>query len=188
MHHEALSEEELNTLGYYLEEEAQERDALDFFATHGLMTALSINPQPNDFNILWSLIFEQPPIFENTEQENTIKAILLKLWHEIDSLLSEAEEFPVPCELTVEVEDDEEIAPLESWAQGFMEGLMYQQDSWFKNKEAEIAEQLLPIHYASGFFSDEPEMQEIDNNLELSKQVCEALPSAVTDLYLAFRV
>lgn len=188
MRFESLSEDELNTLGYFLEEEADAREALDFFAAHGLMTALAVSPKPNDFEILWGIIFEQAPVFKNQEQETEIRRILKKLWVEIDGLLSESEEFPVPCDLKVDLEEGEDISPLESWAQGFMEGLMQQEEAWFEDKEEEVAEQLLPLHYASGFFADEPEMQEIDNNSELSRQVCEALPAAVTDLYLAFRV
>lgn len=187
MNHPSLSEEDLNTLGFFLEKEASNREALDFFATHGLITAFITCPISNQVEDAWKIIFEEPPHFAHAKQEQEIKQHLQSLWQEIEYLLSESETFPLPCECTLDRDEEETLSPLESWAQGFMEGVMSQQEAWFQNDKHNIAEFLLPLHFASGFFHDEPDMAEIANNPQLAKDVCNAVPGAISDLYLAFR-
>lgn len=187
MNHPSLSEEDLNTLGFFLEKEASAREALDFFATHGLITALIISPISNQAEDAWKIIFEETPHFEYAKQEQEIKQHIQSLWQEIEYLLGDSETFPLPCECALNQHEEELLSPLESWAQGFVEGVMSQQDAWFQNTQYNIAEYLLPLHFASGFFCDEPDMVEIANNPQLTRDVCNAVPEAVSDLYLAFR-
>lgn len=62
-----------------------------------------------------------------------------------------------------------------------------QPDAWFEGEgEAEVAELIFPVVYASGINSDEKEFADIDEDENLSRQVCEAIPDAIIDLFLHF--
>lgn len=179
----ALDEHELDTLGQLLEQEAERNDGFDFFAIHGLMTAMISGPQAFEISDIWSLAFDGEPAF-NGQQKATLAALLEKLALEIQAWLDSGQDFPVPCELTL-VEDDEDEAPaLESWAMGYMSAVLNQEQQWYEHDEAKVAEGLFPMMYASGLFMDEDDIAQIDNDIELSNQMCANIPAAVIELYL----
>lgn len=179
----ALSEDELETLGVLLEDEAERQDSFDFFAIHGLITAFMAGPVPFDMEAVWECAFDETLGF-STEEKQTVDLLLKKLARETQAWLDSGEDFPVPTELTLI--DEEEEPPLESWAIGFMTGVMLHEEEWYKRNEEEVAEGMFSIMYASGLFADEEEMADIDDDIALSNQVCAAIPAAVTDLYLFF--
>ena len=177
----SLSEDELETLGVLLEEEAERQDSFDFFAVHGLMTALIAGPEEFSVQQIWDSAFEENLGFSK-EQKAQVDTLLLQLSKEIQAWLDSGQDFPVPADLTLV--DDEEEPPLESWAMGFMTGVLLQEESWYAKSEETIAQRLFPIMYASGLFMDEPEMADIDEDLDLSNQMCANIPAAVVEVYL----
>lgn len=177
----ALNEDQLEKLALFLEDH---EDALDFFAVHGLLTANNISPDPLSMDEIVTVILDDP--------DKKLPADILKLIEllnkEVQSLLESGEAFPVPCDLNVEADEDGEGAPLESWCAGFMLLCFEQEDDWYEINEEEVAELLYPILYASGMAAEEPEFIEIDDNPELSAELCEAIPDNVVELFLLFRV
>jgi uncharacterized protein len=67
---------------------------------------------------------------------------------------------------------------------GFMTGVLLQEEQWYARNEETVAQHLFPIMYASGLFMDEPEMADIDEDVDLSNQMCANIPAAVVELYL----
>ncbi|MDK2777635.1 MAG: YecA family protein [Pseudomonadota bacterium] len=177
----SLSEDELETLGVLLEDEAERQDSFDFFAMHGLLTALIAGPVDFDISQIWDSAFDEKLGFSASEKEQ-LQQLLLKLAKEIQAWLDSGQDFPVPAELTLIDEEDE--PPLESWAMGFMTGVLLQEDQWYARDEETVAQHLFPVMYASGLFMDEPEMADIDEDVDLSNQVCGNIPGAVIELYL----
>ncbi|MFK4751219.1 YecA family protein [Oceanobacter antarcticus] len=179
----AMTENELETLGVLLEDEAERQDSFDFFAVHGLITALLTGPVEFDIQRVWDCAFDEKLGFTSVEKA-TVTELLGKMIREIRAWLDSGQDFPVPSELTLADEEDE--PPIESWAIGFMTGVMLQEEDWYNRDEENVAESLFPIMYASGLFADEEEMADIDDDIELSDQVCGGIPAAVIDLYLFF--
>ena len=177
----SLSEDELETLGVLLEDEAERQDSFDFFAVHGLMTALIAGPVEFTVQQVWDCAFDEQLGFSKAQKEQ-VNALLIKLGKEIQAWLDSGLDFPVPCDLTLI--DDEEEPPLESWAMGFMTGVLLQEEQWYARHEETVAQHLFPIMYASGLFMDEPEMADIDEDIDLSNQMCSNIPAAVVELYL----
>lgn len=177
----SLSEDELETLGQLLEEEAERQDSFDFFAIHGLITALAAGPVEFDIKQVWDLAFEEQLGF-NKEQQSHLNELFLKLAKEIQAWLDSGVDFPVPADLTLD--DDEGEPPIESWAMGYMTAVLLQDEAWYAAGEEQVAQHLFPIMYASGLFMDEPEMADIDEDIELSDQMCANIPGAVVELYL----
>ncbi|MFY9180250.1 MAG: YecA family protein [Venatoribacter sp.] len=178
----SLDEDELEILGTLLEEEAERQDSFDFFAVHGLITALVSSPETFEVKTVWELAFEENTGFSK-EQKEQLTHLFNKLAKEIQAWLDSGQDFPVPCELTLLEEEDEDSA-LESWALGFMSAVLLQEESWYGEHEEKVAQHLFPIMYASGLFLDEPEMAEIDEDVDLSNQLCGNIPAAVVELYL----
>ncbi len=179
----ALSENELETLGVLLEDEAERQDSFDFFAVHGLITALLCGPAEYQPQTVWDCAFDEQLGFSKTEKA-TVSELMDKLVKEIQAWLDSGQDFPVPAELSLI--DEEEEPPLESWAIGFMTGVMMHEDQWYASNEESVAECLFPIMYASGLCADEAEMADIDDDVNLSNQVCGGIPLTVVDLYLHF--
>ena len=179
----ALTEEELETLGILLEEEAERQDSFDFFAIHGLMTAFLTGPKPLDMEEVLGCAFDDITGF-NKEQQQQLTELLQKLSKEIQAWLDSGADFPVPAELTL-VDEDEE-PPVESWAIGFVTGVMLHEEDWYARDEERVAEALFSVMYTSGLFADEEGMADIDDDINLSNQVCGGIPTAVIDLYLYF--
>lgn len=177
----ALNEEELEILGTLLDEEADRNDSFDFFAVHGFITGLLSGPTPFDDQTVWECAFEAKTGFTE-EQEVTVAKLLFALGKEIQAWLDSGQDFPVPTDLTLI--DDESEPPLESWAMGFMSAVILNEEAWYADREEEVAQHLFPIMYASGLFMDEPEMADIDEDAELSDQMCGNIPAATVTLYL----
>lgn len=183
----ALDEDQLETLALFLEDHSEQSEGLDFFGLHGLLAANVVTPSPLDESTLLELVFDTQPQWQDAQQEETILTLIKGLQKEITELIELGQAFPVPCDLNVEADEDDETAPLESWSVGFMLMSLEQPDVWFGHEsEAEVAELIFPIAYASGINADEKEFAEIDDDANLSRQVCEAIPDAIIDLFLHF--
>lgn len=184
-HLPALDEDELNLLGNLLEDECERQDSFDFFAIHGALTAAIISPEAYQIQDLYGLAFEIPPKFSQQEQTE-LDRLITKLAREISSWLDTGEDFPIPCELDLNVEDDEDASPLESWASGFISQVLAQERAWYAREEEKVAQWLFPLMYASGLFLEEEEMAEIDEDEALSRQVCSHIPANLVELYLHY--
>lgn len=182
----ALDEDQLETLALFLEDHSEQTEGLDFFGLHGLLTANVVSNQPLDWETVCEMAFDTPPEWKNKQQETEILQLMKGLQTEITELVESGQPFPVPCDLNVEADEDDETAPLESWAVGFMLLTLEQPETWFSHDETEVAELIFPIIYASGINGDEKEFADIDEDANLSRQVCEAIPDAIIDLFLHF--
>lgn len=177
----SLTEDELETLGVLLEDEAERQDSFDFFAVHGLITALIAGPEDFSVQQVWDCAFDEQLGFSKTEKDQ-VHSLMIKLGKEIQAWLDSGQDFPVPADLTLM--DDDGEPPLESWAMGFMTGVLLQEEQWYARDEETVAQHMFPIMYASGLFMDEPEMADIDEDVDLSNQMCANIPAAVIELYL----
>ncbi len=183
----ALEEDQLETLALFLEDHSEQTEGLDFFGVHGLLTANAVTDQPLTLDALCELAFDTEPKWQSDAQKDEIMQLLRALQKEIIELVESGQPFPVPCDLNVEADEDDETAPLESWAVGFMLLSLENPDAWFANTDEEaVAELIFPIMYASGLNADEKEFADIDEDTRLSRQVCEAIPDAVVDLFLHY--
>ena len=182
----ALDEDELELLGQMLEDEFERQESFDFFEAHGLLTGLKTGPIELDWPQIYDIIFPEKTAFNDKELDQ-VQRLLRKLSYEIQAWLDSGQDFPVPCDLTLQVEDDdEEGSPLEAWAAGFMAGVLQNEEVWYANDEEKMAEWIFPIMYASGLFVDEPEMAEIDEDEALSEQMCVNIPPAIIEMFLHF--
>ncbi len=177
----ALSEEELETLAELLENEAERSDSFDFFAVHGFLTGLLTGPVESGMSTVMEAAFDEQTGFSKTQREQ-LESLISKLSREIQAWLDSGVDFPVPTDLTLM--DDEGEPPLESWAMGFMSAVILHEEAWYADREDLVAQHLFPIMYASGLFMDEPEMADIDEDAELSDQICGNIPAAIVELYL----
>jgi uncharacterized protein len=182
----ALDEDELELLGQMLEDECERQESFDFFEAHGLITAIKTGPINIEWPQIYAMIFPEKTAF-TTAQLERVQRLLRKLSFEIQAWLDYGEDFPIPCDLTLQVEDDdEEGAALEAWAAGFMAGILQNEGAWYANNEDKMAEWIFPIMYASGLFAEEAEMAEIDEDGDLSDQMCVNIPPAVIEMFLHF--
>jgi uncharacterized protein len=182
----ALDEDELELLGQMLEDEMERQESFDFFEAHGLLTALKTGPAPLEWPEIYDIIFPEKTAFSDKKLEQ-VKRLLRKLSYEIQAWLDSGQDFPVPCDLTLQVEDDdEEGAAIEGWAAGFMAGILQNEAAWYGDDEEKMAEWIFPIMYVSGLFSEEPEMAEIDEDETLSNQMCVNIPPAIVEMFLHF--
>lgn len=182
----ALDEDELELLGQMLEDEFERQESFDFFEAHGLITAIKTGPVEREWSEIYDIIFPEKTAF-NDQELDQVQRLLRKLSYEIQAWLDSGQDFPVPCDLTLQVEDDdEEGSPLEAWAAGFMAGVLQDEEAWYAKDEEKMAEWIFPIMYASGLFSDEPEMAEIDEDDALSDQMCVNIPPAIIEMFLHF--
>ena len=177
----SLTDDEIERLDALLEAEAERQDSFDFFAIHGLITGLLVGPLDFDVQQVWELAFEEQLGFSAAEKAEVNK-LFLKLMKEIQAWLDSGLDLPIPADLTLD--DPEGEPPIESWAMGFMSAVLMQDEAWYANNEETVAQHLFPLMYASGLFMDEPEMADIDEDAELSDQICSTIPAAVVELYL----
>ncbi len=182
----ALNEDQLETLAIFLEDHAEMSDGLDFFALHGLLTANVVTLEPLSQDQLLQVLFDGHAKWKDAAQQKEIENLIQLLQNEVTELIESGQPFPVPCDLNVEADEDNEAAPLENWAVGFMLLSMVQTDLWYSKDENTVAEVLFPILYASGLHAEDDAFAEIDEDDRLSAQVCEAIPDAVIDLFLHY--
>ncbi len=182
----ALDEDQLETLAIFLEDMAEQADGLDFFALHGLLTANAISLQPLKWAELSKLLFTQDVPWKDDKQKEQIEGLIAILQKEVIEIIESGITFPVPCELNVEADEDDEAAPLENWCIGFMLLTIEQEDAWYRKFEKDAAELLFPILYASGLNSEDEAFCEIDDDDMLSKQVCASIPDNIVDLFLLY--
>lgn len=180
-----ISEDELDRLENFLDSEAVAETALDLVGAHGLLCAFNIAPEKVDESTWMSLIFDEKPNWSSAEQQAEIENLLRKLNSTIANDLYSDQEIYLPCELSLETEDDDEIPEMTLWAEAFMEAVFSNEEAWFSEDEESVAGLLLPIMVASDLF-DEGEVKDIRKDRALSEEMCEQIPEILIDLYLLF--
>ena len=100
----ALDEDELELLGQMLEDEVERQESFDFFEAHGLITALKTGPVALEWDEIYSIIFPEKTDFSEQKLER-VQRLLRKLSYEIQAWLDSGQDFPVPCELTLQIEE-----------------------------------------------------------------------------------
>src|SRR6056300_567816 len=105
-----ITEAELDLLEAFLLSDQVSETALDLIGAHGLLCALNIAPTFTPKAEWMSLIFDGEPNWENAEQKAQIENLLAKLDNTVSNDLSADQEVPLPFELTLEVEDEDDTA------------------------------------------------------------------------------
>lgn len=180
-----ISEAELDSLEAFLLSDQVSETSLDLIGAHGLLCALNIAPNKTSVDDWMGMIFDGAPKWESEKQRSEIEGLLSKLNATISNDLSSDQEVPLPFELTLEVDDEDETAEVTLWAEGFMEGVFINEGDWFERDEETVAGLLLPIMVASELF-DDPEIVEIRNDRSLSEEMCDQIPEVLIDLYLLY--
>ncbi|WP_409522942.1 YecA family protein [Nitrincola sp. MINF-07-Sa-05] len=180
-----ITEAELDQLEAFLFSSAVSEDALDLIGAHGLLCAVNISPVKIPEQEWVDLLFESEPKWESDAQKADVMALLRKLNHTIAADLYSDEEILLPCDLTLDVDEEEGVAELTIWAQSFMEGVFLREEEWFGDDEETIAGLLLPIMVSSDLF-DDPEIIEVRQDRSLSEEMAEQIPDVLVDLYLHY--
>lgn len=181
-----LTDDELDELEAFMFSDAVSEDALDLIGTHGYFCALNIGPVKIQEQQWLKELFDGTPEYTSEAQKQRIESLLRRLYASIGSDLYNDQDMLIPCELTLETEDDEEQSELTSWAQAFMEAVFLKEDEWFNHQaEEEVAELMLPIMIASDLF-DEEEFASMRNDQRLCDEMCRNIPELLIDLYLLF--
>lgn len=180
-----ITEDELDVLEAFLLSDAVPETALDLIGTHGLLCALNIAPTATPKPEWIAMIFDGQPEWENSQQRTEIETLLYKLDKTISNDLSSDQEIPLPFDLTLETDSDDETAEATIWAEGFMEGVFQQEALWFERDEETVAGLLLPIMVASELF-DDPEIKDIRKDRSLCQEMCDQIPEVLIDLYLLY--
>ena len=180
-----ITEDELDDLEAFLLSDAVPETALDLIGAHGLLCALNIAPKPTPAAEWMAMVFDGQPNWESDAQRATIEELLKKLDKTIGNDLTSEEEVPLPLDLTLETESDDETAETTLWAEGFMEGVFLNEALWFERDEETVAGLLLPIMVASELF-DDPEIKDIRKDRSLSQEMCDQIPEVLVDLYLLY--
>lgn len=180
-----ITEAELDQLEAFLFSSAVSEDSLDLIGTHGLLCALNISPVKVPEQEWLDLLFDSEPKWETETQKSEIIGLLRKLHHTIGQDLYNDQETLLPCELTLDADEDEDEPELTIWAQSFMEGVFMREEDWFGDDEETVAGLLLPIMVASELF-DDPEIAEIRQDRALSEEMAEQIPELLVDLYLYY--
>ncbi|GAB3384176.1 YecA/YgfB family protein [Azotobacter armeniacus] len=174
--------EQLSRLQAFLDADDLHEEALDYIATHGYLTALSISPEPVPEHEWIDSLFAEPPHYRSDLEREEIEATLLQLKAHIGRQLAGDEDPELPCEL--DLGDNPDDSDLRGWCIGFMEGVFLREEAWFEESEEEVSELLLPIMIASGLFEDQPDFAEIAHDRKLVDEMIQQIPDLLTTLFL----
>ncbi|MBT00187.1 MAG: YecA family protein [Oceanospirillaceae bacterium] len=180
-----ITEDELDTLEEFLFSPAVSEEALDLIGAHGLLCAVNISPSDVPEKEWLTLLFDGEPKWESSQQKEEMLGLLRKLYHTIGNDLYSDQEILLPCELSLETDDEDELPEITLWAQAFMEGVFLREDQWFADDEETVAGLLLPIMVASDLFEDE-DIIEVRRDRSLSEEMCNQIPEVLIDLYLNY--
>lgn len=182
-----LTDAELDELEAFMFSDAVSEDALDLVGTHGYFCALNISPVKITEKQWLQELFDGVPEYNSEAQKARIEDLLRRFYFSIGSDLYNDQDMLLPCDLTLETEDDaDEQSAMTSWAQAFMEAVFLKEDEWFNHQaEEEVAEFMLPIMIASELF-DEDEFLKMREDTRLCDEMCRSIPDLLVDLYLLF--
>lgn len=175
-----LSDSDIEALEDILFAEPWGDDALDFFGLHGVVCASVVGPVKLSMEDIFRLATgteaapqgEIPDVFQRC-----VRQLATDMARSLD--MGQALELPEP-------EDDDPMNALENWCTGFVDTFLEREEEWLDSiSEEETADLMIPMLTLSGLFDDE-DFQKVRNSEKLSQQMADAIPDALTDLYLQF--
>jgi uncharacterized protein len=184
-----ITDSELDLLENFIFSDAVSEESLDLIGIHGFLCSLIISPQPTSEQEWMEILFDGEPAWTNDQQQQEIKNILRNWYASIRTDMENDRELEMPCDLTLVVEQDEEVADVETWAQAFMEGVFLNEEAWYADgstQEQKVTELMLPIMVVSDLF-DAKEFQEIKRNPDVCEEMANEIPDILIDLYLIFQ-
>jgi uncharacterized protein len=180
-----ITDAELDRLENFIFSDTVSEESLDLIGIHGFLCALIISPSATQEDQWMDILFDGEPQWQSEQQQQDIKSILRNWLARIRNEMENDSELEMPCELSLVVEDNDEVADVETWAQAFMEGVFLKEDAWYGNasQEQKVTELMLPIMVISDLF-DAKEFQEIRRNPDVCEEMANQIPDILVDLYL----
>ena len=175
-----LSNSDVEALEDILFAEPWGDDALDFFGLHGVVCASVVGPAELSAEDVFRLATGTQKITGNEIPEifrSCVQKLAADMAHSLD--MGQALELPEP-------EDGDPMNALENWCAGFVDTFLEHEEEWLDAaSEEETADLLVPMLTLSGLFDDE-DFKKVRNSEKLSRQMADAIPDSLTDLYLLF--
>lgn len=174
-----LTNNEIEALEDILFAEPWGDDALDFFGLHGVVCASVVGPvalAPADLFRLATGVDSLPA----SGVPEAFSDCVAKLAEEMRSALDMGQPLELP-----EPEDGDPMNALENWCAGFVDTFLENEDQWLEINEEDTANLMVPMMTLSGLFEDE-DFLKVRESDKLAKQMADAIPDSLTDLYLLF--
>lgn len=184
-----ITDSELDLLESFIFSEAVSEESLDLIGIHGFLCSIVISPTSTPEQEWLDILFDGEPNWQSADQQTQITNILRNWLASIRADMENDRDLEMPCDLTLVVEDGEEVADIETWTQAFMEGVFLNEEEWYGNgsaQEQKVTELMLPIMVVSDLF-DAKEFQEIRKNPDVCEEMANEIPDILIDLYLIFQ-
>lgn len=174
-----LSDSDIEALEDILFAEPWGDEALDFFGLHGVVCASVVGPASLSSEDIFRLATgaDEAP---GGQVPDTFRDAVEKLARDMAQALDMGQPLELP-----EPEDGDPMNALENWCAGFVDTFLENEDAWLEAGEEETADLLVPMMTLSGLFEDE-DFQNVRNSPKLSRDMADAIPDSLTDLYLLF--
>lgn len=174
-----LSNSEIEALEDILFAEPWGDEAVDFFGLHGIVCASVVGPVAMSADDIFAMATgaEAPA---TTDVPEAFSRAVEKMARDMAQALDMGQSLELP-----EPEDGDPMNALENWCAGFVDTFLEHEDSWLEEDEKETADLLVPMLTLSGLFEDE-DFQKVRKDEKLSRQMSDAIPDSLTDLYLLF--
>mgnify|MGYP000107836934 FL=1 len=174
-----LSDSDIEALEDILFAEPWGDEALDFFGLHGVVCASVVGPTSLSTEDIFRLATgaEQAP---SGQVPDAFRQAVEQLGRDMAHALDMGQPLELP-----EPEDGDPMNALENWCAGFVDTFLENEEAWLEAGEEETADLLVPMLTLSGLFEDE-DFQNVRNSEKLSRQMADAIPDSLTDLYLLF--
>ncbi|GAA3558502.1 YecA family protein [Marinobacter xestospongiae] len=174
-----LSNTEIEALEDILFAEPWGEEALDFFGLHGVVCASVVGPVSLTAEDIFRLATGMDQLPASGVPE-VFSSAVTKLADAMRGELTMGQ----PPELP-EPEDGDPMNALENWCAGFVDTFLENEEQWLTGDEDETANLLVPMMALSGLFDDE-DFRKARESDKLSRQMADAIPDTLTDLYLLF--
>lgn len=175
-----LSDSDIEALEDILFAEPWGDDALDFFGLHGVVCASVVGPVELSVKDIFRLATGTEIASQGDVPEVFLRCVK-QLATDMSRLLDMGQALELP-----EPEDDDPMNALENWCAGFVDTFLEREEEWLdSSSEEETADLMIPMLTLSGLFDDE-DFQKVRDSEKLSQQMADAIPDALTDLYLQF--
>lgn len=175
-----LSNSDIEALEDILFAEPWGDDALDFFGFHGAVCASVVGPVKLSVETIFRLV-------TGTDEKpgggipEIFRQCVMQLAGDMTRALDMGQALELP-----EPEDGEPMNALENWCAGFVDTFLENEDEWLDAVSEEgTADLMVPMLTLSGLFDDE-DFQNVRNSEKLSREMADAIPDSLTDLYLLF--